>query len=86
VILINRAEWHGAGTYEQAHKVGAIYNIDEVFDGSHDLSQLVAAAHMDRHPFVYDPSRGTSEGKDERWVIIETRMVTARPSAGSNQR
>ncbi|MGA2231638.1 MAG: hypothetical protein ABSH22_12120 [Tepidisphaeraceae bacterium] len=82
VILINRAEWNGAAAYEQAHKAGAIFNIDDVFDRSRDLSQLVAAAQIDRHPFVYDPNRGESweTAKHERWVIVEKHAATTRPT------
>jgi hypothetical protein len=80
VVLVNDAEFHGVGTFEQIHKVGAIFNIDEVFVESSDLSQLVAAAQMDRHPFVYDPKNGESweAGKHDRWMIVDRHAATTR--------
>jgi len=85
VVLVNRAEWHGADTFGQIHKVGAIFNIDEVFDSSRDLSELVAAARMDRHPFVFDPNFGESweAGKHDRWMIVYRHAATTRPTGAS---
>lgn len=70
VIIENRAGWTGASTFEQAHKVGAIFKASDVFSPSCDLSQLVAHADMDRHPFKYDTSQPTP-GEQQRWLIVE---------------
>ncbi len=83
VIIINRAGWNGASTFEQAHKVGAIFKASDVFDSSHDLSQLVADATMDRHPFKYDTSQPTP-GDQQRWLIVEQHAATNHASAGPN--
>jgi hypothetical protein len=77
VIIRNRAEHMGASTFEQSHKAGAIFNIDEVFDPSCNLSQLVVAVQMDRHPFVYNPKWS----EDDRWVIVKRHAATTRPVA-----
>ena len=55
IIICNRAEHKGASTFEQSHKVGAIFAMNEVCDLTRSPAGLVAAAKMDRHPFVYDP-------------------------------
>jgi hypothetical protein len=82
VIIVNRAEWK-EGTIDQAHKVGAIFKASDVFDSSRDLSQLVAEANMDRHPFKYDTSQPTP-GEQQRWVIVERHAATNLPTTGSN--
>jgi len=81
VILINRAGWNGVSTYEQAHKVGAIYKASAVFSPSCDLSQLVAQADMDRHPLKYDQSQPTP-GDQDRWLIVEQHAATNSASMG----
>jgi hypothetical protein len=70
IIISNRAEHKGASTFEQCHKVGAIFNIDGVCDLTRSPAGLVAVAKMDRHPFVYDPAR-PSPGEQQRWTIVE---------------
>ena len=62
-------------------KVGAIFKASDVFDSSHDLSQLVAHAEMDRHPFKYDTTQPTP-GEQQRWVIVE-QHATNNPTTGS---
>jgi hypothetical protein len=83
VAINNRAEHKDAGTFEQSFKVGAIFKASDVFDSSCDLSQLVAHADMDRHPFKYDPQQPTP-GEQQRWVIVERHAATNPPTAGSN--
>jgi hypothetical protein len=83
VIIVNRAGWNGASTFEQAHKVGAIFKASDVFDSSHDLSQLIAHADMDRHPFFLDPQRSKYIPiEQQRWMIVE-RHATNNPTKGS---
>jgi hypothetical protein len=83
VIIINRAEWSGANTFEEAHKVGANFKASDVFNPSCDLSQLVAHANMDHHPFKYDPSQISPEDQ-QIWLIVEQHASTNRASAGPN--
>jgi hypothetical protein len=83
VIIINRAGWNGASTFEQAHKVGTIVKASDVFDSSQSLSQLVANAQMDRHPFKYDTSQPTP-GEQQRWLIVEQHKATNRPTVNLN--
>jgi hypothetical protein len=75
VIIINRAEWKGATTFEEAHKVGAIFKASDVFNPSCNLSQLVIHTDMERHPFEYDTSQPTPEGQ-QRWLIVERHAAT----------
>ena len=81
VMIENDAEWNGASTFEQAHKVGAIFKASDVFNPSCDLSQLVAHADMDRHPFKYDTSQPTP-GDQQRWLIVEQHAATNSASTG----
>jgi len=81
VIINNDAEWTDVSTIDQAHKVGAIFKASEVFDSSHDLSQLVAHAETDRHPFKYDTTQPTP-GQQQRWVIVERHAATNNPTTG----
>jgi hypothetical protein len=83
VIIINRSGWNGVSTFEQAHKVGAIFKASDVFNPSCNLSQLVADAQMDRHPFKYDTSQPTP-GEQQRWLIVEQNAATNRVSGGPN--
>jgi hypothetical protein len=75
VIVVNRAGWNGESTFEQAHKVGAIFKASDVFNPSCELSQLVALANMDHHPFMYDTSQPTP-GEKQRWLIVEQHAAT----------
>jgi len=36
---------------KKSFKVGVLFKASDVFDSLSDLSQLVAGAEMDRHPF-----------------------------------
>jgi hypothetical protein len=83
VIINNRAEWKGVSTIDQAHKVGAIFKAEDVFDSSRDLSQLIAHADMDRHPFKYDTSQPTP-GEQQRWMIVERHAATNQTNKVSN--
>jgi hypothetical protein len=82
VVIKNRAEHKDASTFEQSFKVGAIFKASDVFDSSHDLSQMIAAAALDRHPFKYDKAQ-PPPGEQQRWVIVE-RHATNNPTTGSN--
>lgn len=75
VIVINRAEWNGASTFEEAHKAGAIFKSSDVFNPACDLSELVVHADMERHPFKYDTSQPTP-GDQQRWLIVEKHAAT----------
>jgi YD repeat-containing protein len=55
VIVRNRAEHKGVSTFEQSHKVGAIFELNDVFDRSCNLTDLVKRTPLDRHPLVYEP-------------------------------
>jgi len=70
VIICNRAEHKDASTFEQSHKVGALFDISAVFDHSQNTTKLVAESNLDRHPFVFDRSRPTP-GQQQRWMIVE---------------
>jgi hypothetical protein len=84
VIICNEAEWKDANTMDQAFKVGAIFKASDVFDSSKDLSQMIAAAAMDRHPFFLDRKRpDLFPAEQQRWVIVE-RHATNNPTAGSH--
>jgi hypothetical protein len=78
VIILNRGEYKGARTFEECHKVGAIFDINEVCDLARSPSGLMAAAKMDRHPFVYDPAR-LSPDEQQRWTIVERDMKARAP-------
>ena len=83
VIIVNRAEWQGASTFEQAHKVGAIFKASDVFDSSRSLSQLIASATMDRHPFFLDLKKpDLFPAEQQRWMIVERHAATNQQSAG----
>jgi len=82
VIICNAAEHKDVGTFEQSFKVGAIFKASEVFDSSHNLSQLITDAEMDRHPFKYDSSQPTPGGQ-QRWMIIEEHAATNNPTTGT---
>jgi hypothetical protein len=81
VIIANSADWESGSTFEQAYKVGAIFKASDVFSPSYDLSQLVAHAALDRHPFEYDTSQPTA-GDQQRWLIVERCAATNSASAG----
>jgi hypothetical protein len=84
VIIYNRGDYKDENTtFEQCTKVGAIFKASDIFDSSHDLSQLIAHATMDRHPFKFDPQQPTP-GKQQRWVIVERHATNNPPTTGSN--
>jgi hypothetical protein len=83
IIIYNRGDYKDENTtFEQCTKVGAIFKASDVFDSSHDLSQMIAAAAMDRHPFKYDTTQPTP-GEQQRWIIVEQHAATNLPTAGS---
>ncbi len=75
VAIRNVAEHRDVSTFEQSFKVGALFKASGVFDPSRDLSQLVAHAEMDRHPFLLDQQQPTP-GEQQRWVIVERYAAT----------
>jgi hypothetical protein len=85
VIIVNRAEWNGVSTYEQAHKVGAIFKASDVFSPSCALSGLVSSANTERHPFKYDPSQPTP-GDQDRWLIVEQHASATSAVTNSSER
>ena len=76
VIITNSAEHKGVTTFEQSHKVGAIFDLKEVFDSSRDPAALVAQTQTDRHPFVFDV-RQPDSWKQDRWMIVERHAAAA---------
>lgn len=82
VMILNRAEGKDVSGFEQCHKVAAIFKAGNVFDSSQDLSQLVAHAEMDRHPFKYDSTQPTPGGQ-QRWMIVERHAATNNPVTGT---
>jgi hypothetical protein len=70
VIVLNRAEHKDVSTFEQSHKVGAIFELNDVFNRSCNLTDRVRRAPLDRHPFVYEPGKATP-GEQQRWTIVE---------------
>jgi hypothetical protein len=81
VMISNRAEDKDVSTAEQSRKVAAIFKAEDVFGSSRDLSQLVAGAAMDHHPFKYDPTQSTP-GAQQRWMIVERHAATNNPATG----
>lgn len=81
VAIHNRAEQKGASTFEQSYKVGAIFKASDVFNRSCSLSQMIAHAAMDRHPFEYDTSQPTP-GDRQRWLIVEQHAATNDTTSG----
>ena len=78
VIIINRAEWYGENTFEEAHKAGAIFKADEVFGRTEKLKTLVARATIDRQPFKFDQQQPTP-GEQQRWIMVEKHAAAKRP-------
>jgi hypothetical protein len=77
IIIVNRAEWHGASTFEQAHKVGAIFKASDIFYPDNNPIQLIKQAKMDRHPLLLTPN------DEQNWPIVEqdaTNSVTTAPN------
>ena len=61
-------------TFEAVHKVGAVFHAVDVFDRQTDLQELVALAHVDRHPFLF-----AADGQ-QRWLIVEHHMAPNHPT------
>jgi hypothetical protein len=83
VTIRNVAEHKDESTFELSFKVGAIFNANEVFDRSRELSKLVAQAETDRHPFMLDLKQPTP-GEQQRWVIVERHAATNHTATSSN--
>ena len=84
VIICNRAESKGVATFEEAHKVGAVFKAADIFNRSIALSSLVAHADRDSHPFRYNTSQPTP-GEQQRWVIVEQHAATNHATAGASK-
>jgi len=82
VMIVDRGEFKDASTWEKCCKVGAIFKASDVFDSSCKLSQLIAHAEMDRHPYLYDQQQPTP-GEQQRWLIVERHAATNPPTTGS---
>jgi len=81
VAIRNVEEHKGADSFEPSFKVGAIFDATEVFDLEQKPQDLIVRAHVDRHPFTYNP-----QGKPEqRWRIVENHAATNHPSASPQQ-
>lgn len=87
VAVRNVAEHKDASTFEQSYKVGAVFSAREVFDSSRDISQLVANAVMNRHPFRYDEQQSTDfSTRPEHWMIVEQHAVAMSGATNSNEK
>ena len=78
IVIHNRAEQKGAYTFEQSFKVGAIFNLREVFDVAKDLNLMIAQTKVDRHPVEYDPQ---NYAEPPRWLIVEQHAAIINSSA-----
>ena len=88
IVINNRAEWKDASKIDQAYRVGAIFKASEVFDLAIDVSQLVAQADMDRHPFKLEPKQSNPRlprmpREEQRWLIVERHAATDNPATGT---
>jgi len=81
VVIFNRAERKGLGTFEKSFKVGAIFRSGDVFNSWRRLSKLVAQAEMDFHPFYFDQSQA-SAAEQQRWLIVEQHAATNHIDSG----
>jgi len=87
VAVRNVAEHKDASTFEQSYKVGAVFPAREVFDSSRDISQLVANAVMNRHPFRYDEQQSTDfSTRPEHWMIVEQHAAAMGAATNSNEK
>lgn len=75
VIIFNRAEHNNENTFEQSAKAGAIFKASDVFELDDNVSDVVARATVDRHPFKYDTTQPTP-GEQQRWLIVEQHATT----------
>lgn len=83
VCICNVAEHKDAATYEQSHKVGAIFKASNVF-GHQGLARVVAERHVDRHPFQYVEQSTTR--MPQRWLVVERHAATNHTVSGSIKR
>ena len=85
VIIVNRGEYKDISTFEQCYKVGALFKAGDVFDSGRDLSQLVADAKLDRHPFLFNQQRSELfPANQQRWMIVERHAATNHIDAAPN--
>lgn len=81
VAVFNRGDYRGPSTFERCYRAGAIFAVKEVFDGEHDLQQMVARTQVDRYPLV-----GDSQGNLSRWTMVERHITTNHAATGSKNR
>lgn len=65
VIVFNLPEHQGEQAFEQAHKIGAVFSMQDVLDNTKSADELVAKVNALDRPFLYE------KGKNNRWLIIE---------------
>jgi hypothetical protein len=82
IVIFNRGEFKDASTFEQCHKVGAVFKATEVFNPERDPLEMIAHAGKDLHPFSYDPQQPMSS-QQQRWMIVERYAATNNPATGS---
>ena len=78
-MIANRAEHKDATTLEKSCE-GRAFNALDVFDPTANLTQVIAEAEMDHHPFVYDPAKRTP-AEQQRWVFVERHARSNPPPA-----
>ena len=83
VIILNRGDGKHVQPLDKWYPVGTIFKAGDVFDSSHDLSDLVAHAQLDRHPFLFDPYQPTLDAQ-RKWMILERHAATNLPPIKPN--
>ncbi|MCF6177304.1 MAG: hypothetical protein L3J71_16230 [Victivallaceae bacterium] len=85
VVISNIAEHKGLSTFEKSHKVGAIFNADNIFNHSKDLTELISHAKKNQHSIMYDPRKRTP-GEQERWLIVEQHAANIEKQSVENKK
>jgi hypothetical protein len=70
VVIRNVADHHGAGSFDQSYRAGAVFDAKNVFDRERDLSSDIPRAVVDRHPVEHEISTG------QRWRIVEKHIAS----------
>lgn len=77
VVIRNVAEHKDRNTFEQSFKVGALFKASDVFNTSSNLSDMIAKAELDRHPFFFDESKpDLFPANQQRWMMVEHHAAT----------
>jgi hypothetical protein len=79
VIVFNLREHQGEQAFEQAHKIGAVFSMQDVLDKTKSAAELVAKANALDRPFMYE------EDKNDRWLIIEEHQREREQKATTEQ-